>query len=111
MANITGRTVIFVDFQTNTDPTIIVATDSGFTQNVEHIMKANIRNFKVVLNQAPGSAYPYVNQTMAHVHLLDRGTWAFELQDVDDASHANWRTGDQAACTAFETELAASIPV
>lgn len=111
MANITGRRVIFVNLQANTDPTIKVANDSGYTINLEHIAKSGIINFKAVYNAQPGAAYPYPTQTMATVILHDNKSWSFELQDVDNGTHPTWRTGDQAACVAFENALAASIPI
>src|SRR5437867_3300680 len=99
MANITGRQVIFITLGANTVPTIKIATDSGYTQNVEYILKKSIQSFKVVYNAAPGSAYPYPTQTMAVVHFRNKqGAWSFELQDVDNGTHSNWRSGDQAAC-------------
>lgn len=106
----TGLKTIYIDLQTSADPTIVIATDALFTENVEHIVKSNIRNFKAVYNPAPGSAYPYPTQTMANVHLHDDGIWSFELQNVDATAHPTWVTGDQAACTAFQTDLTASLP-
>ena len=109
MANILGRTPVFVDFGIPATLTIRIATDSGYTQNVEYIVKAAIRSFTAVYNAQPGSAYPYPTQTMGTVTLYDDVIWSFELQDADDATHANWRTGNPAACALFETELAASL--
>jgi len=109
MANITGRTIIFINIGANTVPTIAVATNATYTQNVEFIMKSNIRNFKTVFNPSPGSQYPYVNQTMAVVVLLDNTIWTFELQDVDAATHPTWQGGTRAACVAFENDLQAGL--
>lgn len=102
MANITGRKVIFIDLGAAAVPVIRVATDGGFSQNLETIQKSAIRGVKVVLNQAPGDWYPYPTQTMATINFVgSKVTWTFELQDVDDGTHPTWRTGDQAAVTAF----------
>lgn len=105
MANITGRTVIFIDLGAAAVPVIRIATNATFTQNLETIQKSGVSNVKVVLNNAPGGWYPYPNQTMATINLVgSERTWTFELQDVDDGTHATWRTGDQAAVTAFTND-------
>jgi len=114
MATNSGRPPFYIDLLTNTDPMFKTATDSGFTQNVEWHMKKTITRFKAVYNSYPGISYPYPTQTMAFISWNDHKELYFELQDIPSSgsgSHPTWTTGDQAACTAFEAALAASIPV
>lgn len=109
MANITGRQLIFITLGAAAVPTIKIATDAAYTQNVEYIQKSALANVKAVYNASPGSQYPYPTQTMATVSFIDgMKTWTFELQDVDAGTHASWNTGNMAACTAFANDCAAA---
>ena len=109
MANATGRTIIFVDYGAPATLTAKVATDSGFTINVEYFVKSQIVSFNAVYNAQPGSAYPYLTQTMATVTFYDGIIWTFELQDLDATTYAAFVTGTPAACLAWEAAVAASL--
>jgi len=111
MAYNSGRPVLLINLLTNADPMFKTATNSGYTQNEEWHMKKTITRVKAVFNAYPGIAYPYPTQTWAVITWNDGKELSFELQDVDQGTHPTWVTGDQAACTAFENAVAASIPV
>ena len=107
MANALGRPTIYVNQGAAAVLTIQMATNAAFTNNVSYVVKSNIVDFKATFNPQPGSAYPYLTQTMGYIHLVDDTMLTFELQDVN--GHATWITGNQAACNAFMSDIAASL--
>ena len=102
-------TKIYIDEGVPADLVLKAAADAAYAVMLSNIVKSQIRDFTAVYIANPGSSYPYPTKTWARISLHDSGEIAFELQDVGDAAHAAWNTGDQAACNAFMADITASL--
>lgn len=102
-------TKIYIDEGVPADLVIKVAADPAYAVMLSNIVKSQIRDFTAVYVANPGASYPYPTKTWAMIKLHDQGELSFELQDVGDAGHVAWTTGDQAACNAFMADIAASL--
>ena len=98
---------IYIDVQTPADPTILVATDPGFTQDLVVLSKASIINVSGVFVQNAGSTYPYNTKTILNV-MMDHGRdFKMELQRV--ANQPTWNLGTNAALNVAISDINASL--
>lgn len=98
---------IYIDPQTSTDPNILVAEDSLFTQNLQLLSKASIINVSRVFLANAGLAYPYPTQTILFIQMDHGVDFKVELQRV--ANQATWNTGTAAAADVAVSDINASM--
>jgi hypothetical protein len=98
---------VYIDPQTSADPVILVAKDSGYTNILDSIVKANIVRVGSAYNPNPGAAYLYPTLTRLTITMNDGSEFNVELQNVAD--QATWSDGTQTGLNSAVTDINASL--